>query len=368
MTLGTNTRRIAWLLVGLLSLAGPALAEEAATLTPAEVDDSNWLAATDSPKRTETEKMDVTRHEDVVAETGWQKPLPVSFSIDYTLLSDYIFRGINFSEYNTEGRERLNHQLSVGTEIDLNQFGRVGGSFWFEWYGGQNDRGFGGNAPGDDKHLQEVDYTLYYGYTIEPIGLDIEIGYIFYHFPRARRAAKWHGTGDADFATTNELYTVLSWDDSQLWRALGLDCKDPLLNPYLSVNWDMDLAKGASFYEFGLSHDFAFSDFTQAPVLKDLTFGVSWAMAWDHNWLNKYTLDRTAGATNEGRGYASNSSHLDYMNWGFSLTADLKSMLDLPDRYCGDLYLTGFLNLSDAIAKHFLDDEVYGGLSVGYGW
>jgi hypothetical protein len=362
----TYTKRILMVLLLMMMVALPAVGET----TDADTENNDWMVASQelTDEQTEAQRIDVAKGALESEPAEFEKPLPVSFSIDYTLVSDYIFRGINFSEYKGEGREKLNHQLSVGTEVDLGKFGRLGASFWWEWYAGQNDTAFGGNAPGDDKHLQEVDYVVYYGYTIDPIGLDWEIGYIFYHFPRARRAAKWAGQGDADFATTNELYTVFSWDDSILWRALGLKVADPILNPYFSINWDMDLAKGSSFYAFGMSHDFALGDFCQAPVIKDLTFGVSWEMGWDHNWLNKFTLDPAATSGNEGRGYASNSSHLDYMNWGFSLTYDLKSALNIPDKYCGDMYVTGFLNLSNAIAENFLNDEVYGGMSVGYSW
>jgi hypothetical protein len=315
----------------------------------------------------------------------WTKPIPLSFSIDYTMVSDYMFRGINFSEYSrrggapgNEGREALNHQLSLGTELDLGQFGRVGGGAWFEWYADQNDPSSAFNAADDDKHLQETDYFVYYGYEIAPIGLDVEVGFTWYLFPRASAAASGPGTanGVADADTTQELYLNLGWDDSLLWRALGCDVAEPVLNPYLLIAWDLDLAAGASYYEFGLSHDFALSDLGCAgtPVLKDITVTPSWSMAWDHNWLDRYTLDTHADGTpglgtgNEGRGAASNGSRLMNMTYGLVVSYDVKSALGLPDQYCGGLYVNGFLNFSHALADHFLDDNLWGGLSVGYEW
>ena len=38
---------------------------------------------------------------------GTAKPVPLTVSVGYGLVTDYIFRGINFSEYPGEGREDL---------------------------------------------------------------------------------------------------------------------------------------------------------------------------------------------------------------------------------------------------------------------
>ncbi len=296
------------------------------------------------------------------SEQGWQKPIPLTFSIDYTLATDYIFRGINFSEYRrswgqskNEGREKLNHQLTAGVELDLGKAGRVGYSAWFEWFGGQRYL-----TPEDGgKNLQEVDHTAYYGYTFEKLGLDIEVGFIWYMFPRV---------ASGDGASTQEIYVLQSFDDSVLWRALGFkNVKKPIFNPYLLMAWDIDLASCGMYSEFGISHDFALGELgmKNTPILKDITVTPTWSIGWDHNWLNKVSLDWPA--SNPGQ-RANNSSHLDFMNWGLEVNFDLKSALKIPDKYCGEMYIKGFLNFSDAIAENFLNDEFYGGVSVGFSW
>lgn len=148
-------------------------------------------------------------------ESEWTKPIPLSFSIDYTLITDYIFRGVNLSEYAREGREELNHQLSVGTELDMGEWGNVGISLWFEWYAGQERL-----TPTDSNNLQEVDYTVYYSRDIEALHMAIETGWIGYHLPRV--------SGELDF--THEWYVTLSFDDGPLWRAFGVgrSCPEPL--------------------------------------------------------------------------------------------------------------------------------------------
>ena len=325
---------------------------------PAE--EKNYVAAL---QEAEAEQVDTDKSTMVEETSEWKKPIPVTFNIDYTMVTDYIFRGINFSEYRrklgqakNEGREKLNHQLSTGVEGDLGPFGRVGGSVWFEWFAGQSAL-----TPEDGhKNLQETDYTVYYGYNIEPIGVDAEVGFIWYMFPRS----------NTDWSSTQEIYLNLGFDESVWLRALGLNVKKSILNPYLFQAWDLDLAAGGYYGEFGVAPEIAFSDIgcSGMPVLKDLTFSPSYAMGWDHNWLNKMTLDPAAWAGNEGRGFASNTSHLMFARFGGDLTYDLKGAFNIPDKYCGAMYLKGFMYYSQGIAEHFLNDEFWGGMSVGYEW
>ncbi|MBN1555217.1 MAG: hypothetical protein JXA11_10765 [Phycisphaerae bacterium] len=330
---------------------------------------TNYLAALQQAEaeRVDTMKSTVVEESAEASAVGWTKPVPLTLSVDYTMATDYIFRGINFSEYRrkwgqpkNEGTEKLNHQLTTGAELDLGAFGRVGGSVWFEWFAGQSAL-----TPEDGhKNLQEVDYTVYYGYNIEPIGVDAEAGFIWYMFPRV-------AAGDG--SSTQEIYLNLSFDESVWLRALGLNVKESILNPYLYQAWDLDLARGGYYGEFGLAPEFALADMGCGgmPILKDITITPSWSMAWDHNWLNKMTLDPAAGGWgvgNEGRGYASNTSHLMNMKFGGQVSYDLKSALNIPDRYCGAMYVNGFMYYSQRIAENFLNDEFWGGLSVGYEW
>ena len=120
--------------------------------------------------------------EDGAAPPVWDKPF--TFSVDYTLVSDYVWRGINLLEYAGEGREKFNHQMTVGLALDSEKltgtdFGTFSASFWFEWYAGQNDAAFGGGA----HHLQEVDYTLSWSYDVPGTPVSVELGWIAYQFP-----------------------------------------------------------------------------------------------------------------------------------------------------------------------------------------
>ncbi len=52
---------------------------------------------------------------------------PFSLGVTYSLYSDYVWRGINRSEYRGEGREKPNHQLEAYLDC-LNGDGRLWGS------------------------------------------------------------------------------------------------------------------------------------------------------------------------------------------------------------------------------------------------
>lgn len=269
----------------------------------------------------------------------WSKPDALSFSIDYTLVSDYVFRGINFSEYAGEGREKPNHQMSTGIELATEEYGTFGASFWFEWFAGQKSL-----TPGSD-NLQEVDYVVYWNYDIEQIATNIELGWIAYTFPPS--------SGDA--YDTFEVYVALSYDDSGLFGT-----EESVLNPYIYYGLDYDLGRNGSWIELGISHDFALNEVAgleAAPVVKDLTISPSLVLGIDHRYLDKFAVAGTGGP----------STKLANLNYGLAISYDVSGALGL-DPKCGSLSLGGFLNFSQALRKGLLNDEFYGGMSVSYDW
>ncbi len=271
------------------------------------------------------------------AEEG-SKPAELSFSLDYTLVSDYVFRGINFSEFAGEGREKPNHQMSTGIEL-ATEYGNFGGFFWFEWFAGQ-----GSLTPGSD-NLQEVDYVVYWNYDIEQIATNLELGWIAYTFPPSG--------GDAH--DTYEVYAKLSFDDSGVFGT-----QESVLNPYVYYGLDYDLGANGSWIEIGISHDFALNEVAgleAAPVIKDLTVSPSLVLGIDHRYLDKFAVTGSGGP----------STRLANLNYGLAISYDVSGALGM-DPKLGSLSLDGFLNFSQALRKGLLNDEFYGGMSVSYGW
>jgi hypothetical protein len=325
------------LLIALLGIAGLCMdvrAEDAKSQS-----ETTWLAAADTKVSIEPVGAK-TASEPALKE--WEKPVPIGLYLDYTLTTDYIWRGINLSEYRGEGREKLNHQLTAGINYDTGDFGTFDFGVWFEWYGA-NDNVQGAGAG----NLQEVDYTFTWTYDLSKcmpsVPVELSIGWVGYDLPQLR--------GDGRF--TNEYFIGLALDDQALfgenWFAL---------NPTVTYYQDLDDVASvgqASWLEFGISHEFALADCPHMgtiPIIKDLTLTPSFAVTVDIGYIDSGTRI----ATNQ---------------YGLAVGYDLGQALNLPEQY-GSISLTGFLNYSDAIADDSpninLNDEFWGGFSVGWEW
>ncbi len=320
-------------------------------------DTKNWMAFADDVKKSadanaaQTQaKSETTVAKGEEAPPEWSKPIPLSFSLGYTMVSDYVFRGVNYSEFQGEGREGLNHQLSAGTELDLARGGAFGFTTWFEFYAFQENSNFSETS---HNNLQEVDYTLYYKYDLsklnEKIPLVVETGWIFYTFNQAK--------GDAYL--TQEWYAKLSLNDASLFGA-----EDNVLNPYVAYYMDVDDYQG-SWIEIGVSHDFALSKLgcKDTPFLKDITITPSAVLGIDHRY---YTASNDDGDSLLGKG-----TRLANIVYGLAVKYDLGSALNIPAKY-GKYGVAGFVNysqpLADGLRETVMDDEFYGGLSLTFGW
>jgi len=261
------------------------------------------------------------------------KSVPLYLYINYTLVSDYVFRGANLSEYAGEGREKLNHQLGVGLELDTSELGWNIGSFgflfWGEWFEGQEML-----TPTSSGTLQEVDYTIYWRYEISKIYTTLETGWTALTFPQLG--------GDAYY--TNEWYISLSFDDSPLFST-----EEPVLNPYIAYYLDTDDVDGG-WLEWGISHDFPMSNMGLAgtPILKDITLTPSFVMGIDDGQYGR-------------------SMRVANLRYGLDVAYDLSGALNIPEKY-GSMTITGFIYFSDAIFSEVLNDEFWGGVTFGYAW
>ncbi len=303
-----------------------------------------WLAQADKIEQA-TEAKVIEKQARPPEDVEWQKPgIPVGFAVEYAMVSDYIWRGLNFSEFPGEGREGLNHQLTLGISFDLGQFGTVGYSAWFEWYAYQDSRRFG--ADPDDGHLQEVDHTVYWSYDLstlnEAIPLSVEVGWIAYVFPQV---------GGNDASWTHEMYVILALDDSSLFGTEG-----GVLNPYFALYADLDDVRG-QWWELGISHEFALADLglESTPILKDITITPSLVLGMDHRYFST----------------PQKHTRLANLLYGLDMSLDLSSALDLPPQV-GSFYLNTFLAFSQPLngelREEAMNDEFFGGMAVGWEW
>lgn len=285
--------------------------------------------------------------ETVVAEkttvtTTTEPASPLSFGLTYAIYTDYIFRGANFSEYPGEGREKLNHQLSLDVGVDVGLlFGEGSGTWgtfsfntWFEWFAAQKrlDPIQGG------QNLQEVDYNLSWSYEVASIATTFTLGYSFWTFPNSKSV------------NSMEWKVGLEHNDAWMWKWLWADNEDGVLNPFFTFYHDVDQLAGASWMECGFSHDFA--------VCENVTVTPSMTFAIDHRYLDRMVATGFTGST-----------RLAYIQYGLNVGYDLSSALSLPENI-GSVVLTGFLYFNDAVghpeSSNTIQDEFFGGMSLGW--
>ncbi|MBN2447294.1 MAG: hypothetical protein JXO22_11235 [Phycisphaerae bacterium] len=265
-----------------------------------------------------------------------------SFDITYYLYSDYVFRGMNFSEYATERGEALNHQMTTTLGVDCAQlFGGEEGkwgtfafdTFW-EWYEDQRDL-----DPASPNALQEVDWTFSYSYEVAPIATTATAGLSLYTFP------------STNGATTEEWFVSLEHNDAWMWKWLFPENEDGVFNPSILYAQDIDEAAGGAWIEFGLSHDFVlFEDLTLTPLI---TF------AFDRRYIGRTLGDPEL----EDVGLA-------YTQYGLEVGYDVSSGLKIPEEY-GGITLQGFIYFNNTRDRYNINDSnveniVFGGMSLGW--
>lgn len=272
---------------------------------------------------------------------------PVSFSINYTFISDYIFRGINFSEYRGEGQEEINHQLGTSIAYSLGQYGTVGFDAWFEWFAGQEKI----NPRNGDDNLQEVDFVVWWSYDLEAIKTALTIGWTHFLFPNTARNLRTDASqANNNDDRTHEWWFSLEHNDAWMWTWLWAENEDGILNPTFFFSQDIGIGSGrAMWMEFGLSHEF--------QVAPKVTVTPSWTLTADHGYYHYF-----AGANRP-------STRLATMLWGFDVTYDMTELLGVPDGW-GSVALSGLLYFSDALGNaednRVIQDEFFGGFGVTY--
>ncbi|NLX13540.1 MAG: hypothetical protein GXY44_07805 [Phycisphaerales bacterium] len=265
---------------------------------------------------------------------------PISLGLSYALYTDYVFRGVNFSEPAGEGREKLNHQLTVSLDWDTGKWGTFGFDTWFEWYAGQKmidpDRG--------GQNLQEVDYTIRWTYPLEFIATDLTLGYTFYVFPNlAHTLRQDRAKGNNNDDRTHEYWFSLEHNDAWMWKGLFPENTDGVLNPSFLFAHDVGSILGV-WMEFGLSHGF------EVPGIEHLTVTPVWTVAAQCDyWKRGFFL---VGDT-----------------WSLTVEYDLAGALKLP-KWVGSLTLAGELYYFNAWGNFRgpdTGDEFWGGMTVNWG-
>ncbi len=291
----------------------------------------------------------------VKEETNTEEPaFPLSFSLTYALYSDYIFRGINFSEYAGEGREKPNHQLTVSLEYDLaslgqGDWGTIGFTTWFEWYAAQKQL----NPEKGGQNLQEVDYVISWSKSLDPIKTDVTLSYSFYTYPNLGYVLNTNAEhGDNNDNQTQEYSILLEHNDAWMWQSLFPNNEDGILNPFFLFAHDVGSLPGV-WMEWGVSHDFTI------PGIDGLTITPSCKMAAQGSYYRH-------GFFLAGHEVALNTTY------------DLTPILQLP-KWAGTITIGGEIHYWQALGQmrhapspHGIEyegrDEFWGGMTVNWSW
>jgi hypothetical protein len=330
----------------------------------------NWLTVAQTPPPAP----EATTYEPVLAPEGEPDPMyaeeddfgaderakaiALGFAVDYTFVSDYVWRGINATEFQGEGHERPCHQLRFGLESDSTDWldvdlGTVGATAWFQWYGGFLAQTNG--QSGD--HLQQVDYSLYWKRNVPELGTHFELGWVYRTWPRVHDIAP-DVAGDEE--TTYEVYVKLTFDDSAFFGT-----EKPVFSPYIYYGLDYDLADEGSWIELGVSHEFILADlepFSSAPMLNYMKVTPSASLGIDHRYLDSSTLQKISTTARGTR-----STKFANLLLGVAFDYDLTGAMGVSEEY-GTLNAGAFVYFSDALREDILNDTLYGGVRIGYSW
>ena len=292
------------------------------------------------------------------------KMLPVTIGLKYTLVSDYVWRGLNLSEYPGEGREKLNHQLDITAttklkDLGLADFGAVTLGVWTNYYLGYESQNPGpspGGVPNPagttnaSNKFMEFDYSVSWEYDIPDTPLTVAAGWIAYNYP--------HLAGDAHL--TFEVFAKVALDDGFIFGQ-----KDPVLSPSLTYYYDYDLVD-AGVLVGTIKHKFALDELTEGmPVVRYMTITPSASIILDNRYMDK----NSTVVASPGHG-AHKSTTLSSVEFGLAVGYDLSKALDMHES-SGKLELTVFTNYSRPLAREefiWLDDVIYGGISLGWEW
>lgn len=320
-------------------------------LQPAKQSVPALLAQANTPAEEKKETVVVERKE--VEESKTEEPsLPISFNATYYLYSDYVFRGVNFSEYQGEGREKPVHQMSTSLSYSTESFGTIGFDTFWSWYADQEKLNpFSTNGWG------EYDFYVWYEYEIKPIATTAKFSYNFYNYPY------WSKLYNSDsvehnnsYDRTQEWQLIFTHNDAWMWKWLFPDNEEGVLNPTFEFTQDVGIGAGAVWMDLGISHDFTFD------AVPDLTITPNYNLTAEGCGYTRRILDLEGGR---------DTTRMMYQQVGLTVDYDLTKLLHLP-KWAGAVNLSGFLYYNDAFKAAERDDtiqdEFFGGMSVGWTW
>lgn len=241
----------------------------------------------------------------------------VNFDLDVLLLTNYVYRGVDYSDVPGASGSDLNMLADAKISFDLGP--RAPHPFLAALANVYN--------PDPVSRFQEVFGAIGADWTLKPVTFTAAVQ--SYTYP------------ERDQANTAEAYGMALVDDSRLFRS-----DKPVFNPYIAAAYDYELNDGW-YIETGISHDFVFEDLslTVTPIAR-----VAYTIGWQQQFI--FVVD-------PGTGW----QHYDL---GVQVQYKLNSLLNLSTRWGlwyikGEVFYTG--HLSDSTVGQTV---TWGGGGIGF--
>ncbi len=239
----------------------------------------------------------------------------VNIAIDVMYTTDYVFRGIDRSEFGGS-EDAPNVQFDSTLSFDLGKLPHPFIGVFVNIYNSDPISRF-----------QEIRPYLGIDWTIRPINL--VLGHNTYLYP------------ERDETNTSEVFGKLTIDDSGFWQTSA-----PILSPYLLAAYDYDLYNGW-YIEAGVAHDFQIED---TGLVITPTARVAYVMA--HQFF-------AAGPDRNDSGF----QHYDV---GFNVRYSLNKLFEVSPRF-GEWSLQGECFYTDNINNELrADTQIWGGIGIGF--
>lgn len=243
----------------------------------------------------------------------------VSFDLDLLYLSNYVYRGVDYSDVPDASGSALDWLAAGAISFDLGQ--RAPHPFIAASANVYN--------PDPVSRFQVLDAAIGADWKLQPVTFTVAVQSFTYP--------------ERDFANTAEANGRILLDDSTLFRS-----DKPVLNPYIFGAYDYELNNGW-YIETGVSHDFEIEDLalTITPIAR-----IAYTISWQQQFI--FVAD-------PGTGW----QHYDL---GVVLQYKLNSLLNLSKRW-GEWYIRGEVFYTEHLSNGTVGQTTtWGGAGIGFNY
>lgn len=256
----------------------------------------------------------------------------VSFKLDISYMTDYVFRGIDRSE-SGGSEDSPNLQFDSAVSFDL---GRWPHPFLGAFV----------NVYDSDPISRFQEIRPYFGADLRLRPFLFTVGHNNYIYP------------DRDRFNTAEVFLKVTFDDSYCFKT-----ENPVFSPYVYAAYDYDAIHG-EYIECGVSHDFVLEDL---PITLTPQAHVAYVVSCD---TFRAGNNGPIAGPDPGFAFAATGHDTGFQHYQIGLVGkySLNTLFNMPKRY-GEFSLKGYLFYTDGIDNKLrADSEMWGGVGISFSY